>query len=295
MTSQHSPLPTAVQPSAPNFSAANLDRIPLGVGSDGGPVCWNMTGPCAHLLVSGRTGSGKSAAMTELVLAVAARDWPVWVCDPKVIDFEGLRGWPNVQGPATSLEDMVAVILRAQEEMERRYARWETGGLPADLVPLVVILDGFEEFTELVVDHQALTTSDECRCSVVEATLESLIRKGRFARIHLVMGIERLTAASFSGEMRDNFGRLHLGPATPSEAMLLWGSTDIAESSATESAGRGITDADDGSPIEVQVYSSPIPSSSRSRGPSSSHPSPRTEDGDPASPAADAPVDEGGR
>jgi len=77
-------------------------------------------------------------------MEAAARGWPIWMCDPKTVEFIGLRRWPNVQIVATSVADMVVVVLRAQQEMERRYAMVEAEQADDDeFEPLVVVLDEY--------------------------------------------------------------------------------------------------------------------------------------------------------
>src|SRR5450759_3103654 len=48
--------------------------------------------------------------MNGVVMELAFRGWPVWICDPKRIEFLGMRGWPNVQVVATTVPDQVVVI-----------------------------------------------------------------------------------------------------------------------------------------------------------------------------------------
>ncbi len=135
----------------PEVTAANRWHIPLAVHEDGQPNTWHLRGTGPHLLVIGKTGLGKTVLMNGVVLEVCRRRWPVWICDPKRIEFLGLRTWPNVQVVATSVPDQVVVILRAWKEMERRYELIESGGgVEDDFEPLVVVLDEYRDFVHSV-------------------------------------------------------------------------------------------------------------------------------------------------
>jgi len=89
--------------------------------------------------------------VTGVVMEAAARGWPILMCDPKTVEFIGLRRWPNVQIVATSVKHMVAVILWAQQEMERRYAMVEAEQTDDDeFEPLILVLDEYRDFMAMV-------------------------------------------------------------------------------------------------------------------------------------------------
>ena len=163
--------------------------------------------------------------MNGVVMELAFRGWPVWICDPKRIEFLGLRGWPNVQVVATSVPDQVVVIHQAWTEMERRYALIESGAaVEDDFEPLILVLDEYRDFYGIVAEWYAgiKVTGMPTRCPVLEK-LGSLVRKGRSARVHVILGLQRPDADVLGGEMRDNFGtRISLGPLSPQGAMMMW-------------------------------------------------------------------------
>jgi len=174
-------MPTKVDHPTPVLTKDNLYKLPMAATEDGKALCWNMRGTAPHLMICGKTGTGKTVTITGVVMEAAARGWPIWMCDPKTVEFIGLRRWPNVQIVATSVADMVVVILRAQQEMERRYAMVEAEQADDDeFEPLILVLDEYRDFMAMVtawwqsIKQRGMPT----KCPVFEA-VGSLARKGR--------------------------------------------------------------------------------------------------------------------
>lgn len=255
-------LPSRVPHPAPVYDASNLYDIPLAVDEDGETVAWRLRGTGPHLLVIGKTGQGKTVLMNGVVEEVAHRGWPVWICDPKRIEFLGLRGWPNVQVVATTAPDQVVVIYQAWAEMERRYALIEDGeAVEDDFEPLIVVLDEYRDFYSLVTEWYAgiKVPGMATKCPVFER-VGSIVRKGRSARVHLILGTQRPDAEVLGGEMRDNFGtRISLGPLSPQGAMMMWENPNLGVSLPRNIAGRATAMSDDARPVEVQAYWTPDP------------------------------------
>ena len=255
-------LPKQVPHPAPVITAENRFRIPLAVDEDGDTVTWHLRGTGPHLLVIGKTGQGKTVLMNGVVMELTDRDWPVWICDPKRIEFLGMRGWPNVQVVATSVQEQVVVVYRAWDEMERRYQLIESGdAVEDDFEPLILVLDEYRDFYGIVAEWYAgiKVTGMPARCPVLEK-VSSIVRKGRSARVHVVLGLQRPDADVLSGEMRDNFGtRISLGPLSPQGAMMMWESPHVGVSLPRGIAGRATAVSDEAQPLEVQAYWTPDP------------------------------------
>lgn len=255
-------LPQQVPHPPPVVTAENRWNVPLAVDEDGETVTWHLRGTGPHLLVIGKTGQGKTVLMNGVVMELAFRGWPVWICDPKRIEFLGMRGWPNVQVVSTTVPDQVVVIWQAWAEMERRYARIESGAASEDdFEPLILVLDEYRDFYAIVAEWYAgiKVTGMPTRCPVLEK-LGSLVRKGRSARVHVILGLQRPDADVLGGEMRDNFGtRISLGPLSPQGAMMMWESPHLGVALPRGIAGRATAVSDDARPLEVQAYWTPDP------------------------------------
>lgn len=245
----------------PAPTAANWWRLPLAVDEDGETIEWDLAGVSPHALVVGRTGTGKTVVINGIVVEASARGWRVLIIDPKRIEFLGMRRWPNVQVVATTVQDQVAVIFRAWELMEERYALIESGAaVESDFEPVILVLDEYRDFHGAVGDWYATVKVPgmPAKCPVFEK-VSSLARKGRSARIHLVLGCQRPDADWLTGEMRDNFAaRISLGRLSPQGAMMMW-EAPYHGVAIPKIPGRGTASAADERPVEVQAYWTPDP------------------------------------
>lgn len=217
-----------------------------------------------HLYLAGRAmiPTHNTVVLNGMVMECAARGWPVWVLDPKRIEFMGLRDWPGVQIVATSIEDQIAVIYRAWEEMEHRYTLIESGqAVESDFQPLIVVLDEYRDFAGMATDWYARikVRGMPTKCPVFEK-VSSIARKGRSARVHAILGVQRPDAEWLGGEMRDNFAtRISLGRLSPQGAQMMWDQAWIGVSVPKGIPGRATAVSDDDRPLEVQAYWTPDP------------------------------------
>lgn len=254
-------LPTVVPHPSPRVEGKQRYRIPLAVDEDGQVVCWDLKSTAPHKMTAGKTGTGKTVEILGVVTEWCSRGWPAWIVDPKRIEFMGMRGWPNVQIVATGVAEQVATIYHAWQRMEERYAKIENGEADEDdFEPLLVVLDEYRDFNSAV---NAWWTSIKVRgmpskCPVFE-WVGSLARKGRSARIHVLLGTQRPDAEFLGGEMRDNFAaRVSLGRLSPQGAMMMWEAAYIGVA-VPRIPGRGTALNEDERPVEVQSYWTPDP------------------------------------
>lgn len=236
--------------------------IPIAIDEDGHVIYWNLRGSGPHLIVVGRTGKGKTVAILGAVMEFARRGWPVWLLDPKRIEFMAMRGWPNVQIVATQVVDMIVTIKAAHDLMEERYAAIEAGADEADFEPLLVVLDEFRNFHRLVTAWWVATIKGRgmpTQCPVFE-WIAAIAEKGRSAMIHLVIGTQRPDADFMTGSMRDNFdSRLSLGPLSPQGAQMMWDSPHLGVAIPRKARGRGTAINESDAVVEVQVPWTPDP------------------------------------
>jgi S-DNA-T family DNA segregation ATPase FtsK/SpoIIIE len=154
----------------------------------------------------------------------------------------------------------VALVRRAWELMEYRYRLMESGeASPRDFEPLVVFLDEFAEFRANLLEwYPSVKENKGSRTPPTLNEVASLARKGRTARVHLVLATQRPDSAFLGGEMRDNFGqRLSMGRLSPQGAMMVWENASIGVSLPRFCIGRAMAMGDAGYPVEVQCYRFP--------------------------------------
>lgn len=216
----------------------------------------------AHMLVVGPTGSGKTVLLHRVVQAAAQAGWRIHVVDGKRIEFIGFRNWPNVELIGAKVEHQVRMIVGAHKLMEERYSLIESGQVRvSDLEPLMLVLDEVATLRKRI-DRWWLSVRPKGAPAKapVQELLADMVRLGRTAKIHLVMGLQRPDVEFLDGEMRDNFGaRAALGRMSPQGAMMMWENAGIGTSVPRGKPGRGYSTTLAGPVMETQFHLVPNP------------------------------------
>ena len=102
-------------------------RIPLFLGKDvsGRPVVVDLT-KMPHLLIAGRTGTGKSVCLNTLILSMLMTRNPdqvkMLLIDPKMVELSPYKRVPHLMHPViTDMKKAEAVLAWAVDKMEERY------------------------------------------------------------------------------------------------------------------------------------------------------------------------------
>ncbi len=206
--------------------AAKL-RIPLFLGKDvgGQPMVVDMT-KMPHLLIAGRTGTGKSVCLNTLILSILMsrrpEDVKLLMIDPKMVELSPYMRVPHLMHPViTDMKKAEAVLGWAVDKMEERYdllARCqvrhldsynqltreerfrrlgllddgdEADGIPDHMPYIVIIAD---EFADLI-----MTSGKE-----VEGHIIRLAQKSRAVGIHLVLATQKPTVDVITGLIKSN-------------------------------------------------------------------------------------------
>lgn len=239
--------------------------LEYGVDEDGRTCSWDLRSSAGtpHFMCTGSTGAGKTALMRTLTTEICRRDWKLRVCDPKRVEFVGLKAWPNVEIVATTVEAMVVTIHQTYAEMERRYAAIEHGeAVEGEFEPLFLLLDEFRYFFSKVNAWYAAVkpTGGSKQCPILDEVFQIAIL-GRTADVHLILGTQRPDASWLGGDMRDQFGaRASLGRLSPDGAKMMWDSYRTGTAVPRRRPGRGTAVGVDDVPVEMQSYWTPNPS-----------------------------------
>jgi S-DNA-T family DNA segregation ATPase FtsK/SpoIIIE len=177
--------------------AARLREIPrqaavLGLDEEGVPLLLRLPSPeVGHVLVSGTTGSGKTALARSMVLSLALHnrqgEVQLVVIDPKGRGYEGLWGLPHLKYP----------VLR--EVSEAAYVMSELVGLMIDRdreglrEPRVVV--AIDEMADLVMSGGP----------GVARSIMRLTQRGREAGIHVIACTQKPTADAIGSLVKSNF------------------------------------------------------------------------------------------
>ncbi len=171
-------------PSLPRLTAL------LGRDSEGAPLLLRLSSPeVSHILISGTTGSGKTALLRTLLSSLALSNDPedlrFILVDPKGRGLGSFRGLPHLASP----------VLREGEEVEKRLnwlleeLAWrEEKGVGEPRVVVAV-----DEVSDLLLSRPSL-----------QEVLTRLAARGRESGLHLALCTQKPAAEALGGLLRAN-------------------------------------------------------------------------------------------
>lgn len=207
-------------------SSARKMNIPVFLGKDvsGNPLTVDLA-KMPHLLIAGRTGTGKSvclnAIITSILMTCRPEDVRMLMIDPKMVELSGYGRLPHLMHPVvTDMKKAEAILAWAVEKMEERYSllakvgvrhinsyndlgreelyrRLEVdeddgaAGVPEKLPFIVIIAD---EMADLM-----MTAGKE-----VETHIIRLAQKSRAVGIHLILATQKPTVDVITGLIKSN-------------------------------------------------------------------------------------------
>jgi len=201
-------------------------HIPLFLGKDvvGRPLIVDLT-TLPHLLIAGRTGTGKSVALNSIIASILMTRRPdevrLLLIDPKLVELSPYRNLPHLMHPVvTDMSKAEAILGWAVEKMEERYHLLARAGVrhingynqlgedelfdriqpeddaekeqvPTHLPYIVIVAD---ELADLM-----MTSAKE-----VEGYIIRLAQKSRAVGIHLVLATQKPTVDVITGLIKSN-------------------------------------------------------------------------------------------
>lgn len=217
-------------------------KIPLALGVDigGHPMYFDLA-KMPHMLIAGRTGSGKSVFVQSIIMSIVYHFTPdkckLVIIDPKGVDFGFWDDIPHLITPIVKLDPGAAVnaLKWAVREMEDRYKQLQTVNArniesyneivgqkraAGEKLTRQVAVGTDEETGELLFETQEVDLSDMPYIVIiidevadlmsmarkeVEACVQRIAQKARAAGIHLVMATQRPDATTITGVIKANF------------------------------------------------------------------------------------------
>lgn len=217
-------------------------KIPLALGVDigGNPMYFDLA-KMPHMLVAGRTGSGKSVFVQSIITSIVYHFTPdkckLIIIDPKGVDFGFWDNIPHLITPIVKLDPAAAVnaLKWAVREMEERYKQLQivnARNIESYNEIVAQKRDAGERLTRQVVvgtdpetgamefEEQEVDLSDMPYIVIiidevadlmalarkeVEACVQRIAQKARAAGIHLVMATQRPDATTITGVIKANF------------------------------------------------------------------------------------------
>jgi len=201
-------------------------RIPIYLGKDvsGKPMVVDLT-TLPHLLIAGRTGTGKSVCLNTIIMSMLMTRRPddvrMLLIDPKMVELSSYMKLPHLMHPVvTDMKKAEAILGWAVNKMEERYALLARAGvrhisvynqlgeeelmerlkpesdeeraqIPTHLPYIVIVAD---EMADLM-----MTAAKE-----VEAHIIRLAQKSRAVGIHLVLATQKPTVDVITGLIKSN-------------------------------------------------------------------------------------------
>jgi S-DNA-T family DNA segregation ATPase FtsK/SpoIIIE len=195
----------------------------LGKNTEGKPLNYDLA-EMPHLLIAGRTGTGKSVCLNAVILSLLLARRPdecrLIMIDPKQVEFSDYSRIPHLMCPVVKEDSKAEAILAwAVDKMEERYAVLsrarvrniatynslspdeivrrvqptddERGIVPTSMPYIVIIID---EIGDLM-----MTMKKE-----VEGHIIRLAQKSRAAGIHLVLATQKPTVDVITGLIKSN-------------------------------------------------------------------------------------------
>ncbi len=201
-------------------------KIPVYLGKDvsGNPLVVDLTS-MPHLLIAGRTGTGKSVCLNTIIASMLMSRGPdevrMLMIDPKMVELSGYSKLPHLMHPVvTDMKKAEAILAWAVDKMEERYqllaragvrhmtvynqlseeelreriqptseAEWET--IPKQLPFVVIVAD---EMADLM-----MTAGKD-----VEQHIIRLAQKSRAVGIHLILATQKPTVDVITGLIKSN-------------------------------------------------------------------------------------------
>ncbi len=201
-------------------------KIPIYLGKDvsGKPLVVDLAA-LPHLLIAGRTGTGKSVCLNSIIVSILMSRGPAEVrmlmIDPKMVELSGYGKLPHLMHPVvTDMKKAEAILAWAVDKMEERYqllaragvrhvsvynqlseeelrervrprseAEWET--IPRQLPFIVIVAD---EMADLM-----MTAGKD-----VEQHIIRLAQKSRAVGIHLILATQKPTVDVITGLIKSN-------------------------------------------------------------------------------------------
>lgn len=207
-------------------NATRKMNIPVFLGKDvsGNPLTIDLA-KMPHLLIAGRTGTGKSVCLNAIITSILMTCRPdevrMLMIDPKMVELSGYGRLPHLMHPVvTDMKKAEAILAWAVEKMEERYSLLakagvrhinsyndlgreelyrrleideadEASGVPEKLPFIVIVAD---EMADLM-----MTAGKE-----VETHIIRLAQKSRAVGIHLILATQKPTVDVITGLIKSN-------------------------------------------------------------------------------------------
>lgn len=184
--------------------------LPMILGEDiyGNYIIQDLT-KMPHLLVAGRTGSGKSVFLntfiSTLLMVKKPEELELYIVDPKKVEFVQFENAPHVKKVSVNTIEARESLDTLVEEMDNRYEMFrekrvkklsEYNAKARHKLPLMVML--VDEFSDLMLSGG--TKQKEA----IQDKIVRIAQMGRAAGIHLVLATQKPTSETMTSRIKAN-------------------------------------------------------------------------------------------
>ncbi len=225
--------------------AADKMNIPIFLGKDvsGTPMVIDLS-KLPHLLIAGRTGTGKSVCLNSIIVSILMTRSPeevrMLMIDPKMVELSPYGTIPHLMHPVvTDMRKAEAILGWAVEKMEERYQLLAAAGVrqlseynafsEQDLRRRMKMRDASDEdwaqipkklpYIVTIIDEMGdlmMTMKD------AETHIIRLAQKSRAVGIHLVLATQKPTVDVVTGLIKSNLpARIAFGVATKTDSIVV--------------------------------------------------------------------------
>ncbi|MBX3420163.1 MAG: DNA translocase FtsK [Pirellulaceae bacterium] len=201
-------------------------KIPLFLGKDvsGNPLIADLA-TLPHLLIAGRTGTGKSVCLNAIIASILMTRRPdevrMLMIDPKMVEMIGYGRLPHLMHPVvTDMRKAEAILAWAVDKMEERYSLLARAGVrhltSYNELDRAELLDRIKpetsEEADAIPDHLPfiVIVADEMADLMmtagkdVEQHIIRLAQKSRAVGIHLILATQKPTVDVITGLIKSN-------------------------------------------------------------------------------------------
>lgn len=221
------PFACVLAAAGPHVTAGHL-ACALGADSTGRPVILDLD-TCPHLLLAGKSGSGKSVAVHTILASIAALTAPedvrVVVADPKRVDFQCWNGLPHMGGQPALIDPMAiaSAMTGLAAHMDNRLnaigrrgctgiASYNQDVGPEERMPRIVVV--IDEYGDLM--GRGKGAADAVTSAIIR-----LAQMGRAAGIHLVLATQKPLAEVVHPLIKANTSKIACSVETGRDSLVI--------------------------------------------------------------------------
>ncbi|MCL4135726.1 UNVERIFIED_CONTAM: hypothetical protein GTU68_060322 [Idotea baltica] len=191
-------------------------KIPLFLGADavGAPMVADLAA-LPHLLIAGRTGTGKSVCLNAIISSILMTRRPdevrMLMIDPKMVELSGYGSLPHLMHPVvTDMRKAEAMLAWAVEKMDERYSLLAKVGVRHVTSYNQMDREDILEKLDATTEEEIAAVPDKLPFIVivagkdVEKHIIRIAQKSRAVGIHLILATQKPTVDVITGLIKSN-------------------------------------------------------------------------------------------